>query len=157
MDVDNAPIMQKLCHLFQDITMISQNAIYYKSNVQCWVICMKVVSPLFEELQEISGPLNDDEVSNLHTLEAVCLKMKELLGKCAAKTSKSSPVSSREIVTLPSFYHNCLLFCAIICMVPPPSMSISYIGAFNMHKRWRKDKVWGENASLKLSILEIAI
>ena len=93
--MDNAPIMQKLCHLFQDITMISQNAIYYKSNVQCWVICMKVVSPLFEELQEISGPLNDDEVCNINTRAAVCVKMKELLEKCAGKTSKSLPVSCR--------------------------------------------------------------
>mgnify|MGYP006950775033 CR=1 FL=1 len=80
--------------------IMSENAIYYKPNVQCWVKCMKVVNPLFEELQETSGPLNDDEVSHLHTLEAVCVKMKELLEKCAGKTSKSLPVSFREIVTL---------------------------------------------------------
>ena len=101
MDLDNAPIMQKLCHLFQDITMISENAIYYyKAHVQYWVKCIRLVRPLFEELRETSGSLNDEQVSALHTIVALCLKMKELLEKCAGKTSKSLPVSFREIVTL---------------------------------------------------------
>ena len=100
MDLDNAPIMQKLCHLFQEITMLSENAICYKTHVQYWVKCIRLVRPLFEELRETSGSLNDEQVSTLHTVVSLCLKMEELLEKCAGKTSKSLPVSHRRKLLL---------------------------------------------------------
>ena len=99
MDAHRAPIIQRLCHLFDDIYLTSESTIYYKEIGHYWAECMTLLRPLFEDIQESSLTLNDDEVSNLHALEVVCMKIKEHLEKCTRKASKTFLVGRRTLLT----------------------------------------------------------
>ena len=90
-------MMQKLHGLLQDLSMLSERSLFYKTSCGCWSKCINLLKPLPEELRASNAiPSNGEEIfDSFDQLESIFLKMKELLEMCAGKESKLLPVSAK--------------------------------------------------------------